>query len=109
MNKELEEAIERLKIMIESIKEFGIFHAVTDEDQHAIETILQALDNSIPKEKILVKIKELDKIAKKKDLIPETVKEEKLDGSYIYSQRFKADGYIAEAIIKVLQELLEEK
>ena len=53
------------------------------------------------------KIEDLDKIAKKKDVIPETVKEEKLDGSYVYSQRFTADGYIAEAIINILQELLD--
>lgn len=43
------------------------------------------------------------------EVIPETVKEEKLDGSYVYSQRFKADGYIAEAIINALQELLDTK
>lgn len=54
---ELKEAKEILRIMIKSLKEYGISHAVTDEEQRAIETVLQALDNSIPKEKIKTEIK----------------------------------------------------
>ena len=109
---ELEEAKNILKAIKKNIgceSEFDLnILKLNRNNEEAIETVLQALDNSIPKEKVLAKIKDLDKIAKKKDIIPETVKEEKIDGSYVYSQRFNADGYIAEAIIKVLQELLEE-
>ena len=71
MNKELEEAKEILKTFKTRQRTIN-YNKISSEDVEAIETILQALDNSIPKEKILVKIKELDKIAKKKDLIPET-------------------------------------
>jgi len=74
----------------------------------AKEEVEELLENSIPKEKVLAKIKELNKMAKKKDIIPETVKEEKVDGTIVYSQRFNANGYFAEAIVNVLQELLEE-
>ena len=76
---------------------------------NAIETLIQALENSIPTSVVEEKIKEYKKIAEKVDKIPETVKEERLDGSVVYSQRFNADGYIAEIIVKILQELLQKK
>ena len=41
MNKELEEAVGILKIMIENLKEYGIYHSTTDEEQQAIETVLE--------------------------------------------------------------------
>ncbi len=85
-----------------------IFRSMARENPIAIISEKDLKNNYIPKEKILAKIQELDKIAKKKDMIPETVKEEKLDGSYVYSQRFNADGYIAEVIVNVLKDLLEE-
>lgn len=107
MNKELEEAIKRCKKII--TEKFNLDYSIDNVDKEAIVTVLQALENSIPKETIKDKIKELEKIAKKADIIPETVKEERIDGSFVYSQRFNADGYIAQAIIKVLQDLLEEK
>ena len=43
MNKELEEAVGILKIMIENLKEYGIYHSTTDEEQQAIETVLEEL------------------------------------------------------------------
>ncbi len=58
--------------------------------------------------KLEVKIEELEKIAKKADTIPTTVKEERLDGTIVYSQRFSAEGYIAQIAMKILQELLKE-
>ena len=108
---ELEEAKKQCEHIIKFYTDLDTIYSKKKKcsEIRAIETLLQALDNSIPKEKVIKKIQELKKIAKKKDIIPETVKEEKLDGSYIYSQRFNIDGYIAEAIVKVLQELLEEK
>lgn len=105
MNKELEEAIRTLKTMKDNIDK----KYLKTRNSVAIETVLKYIENSIPKEKVLAKIQELNKIAKKKDIIPETVKEEKIDGSYVYSQRFNADGYIAEVIVNILKDLLEEK
>ncbi|MCI8654570.1 MAG: hypothetical protein HFJ48_01665, partial [Clostridia bacterium] len=91
MNKELEEAIERLKIMIESIKEFGIFHAVTDEDQHAIETVLQALYNSISKEVIKEKKQELEKEYKE------------------YLEENSTKAFILKCQLELINEMLEEE
>lgn len=42
---ELEKSKEILQMMIKSLKEYGISHAVTDEEQQAIETVLQALND----------------------------------------------------------------
>lgn len=103
---ELAEAISILED--ENQEVFDIAKGFNEKWKEAYKTVIQVAKNSIPKEKVLEKIQELDKIAKKKDMFPETVKEEKLDGSYVYSQRFNADGYIAEVIVNILQELLEE-
>lgn len=44
MDKKLEDAKEILEIMIKNLKEYGIYHAVTDNEQQAISTVLQALE-----------------------------------------------------------------
>lgn len=105
---EIEKDTKRCKelIKVEHANWIGI------SNQLAITHVLEYIDPLETREQKLIekiknKIESLDKIAKKKDLIPQTVKEQKLDGSIVYSSRFNADGYIAEAIVNVLQELLD--
>ena len=73
------------------------------------EVIKETAQNSIPKEVVKNKIEKLKEIAEKKDMIPTTVEEKRLDGSTVYSQRYNADGYIAEIVINILKEILEGK
>lgn len=68
MNKELEEAIKRLKSKLKNdgpyIENCNPFSDLVHEiilDNKAIETVLNYIDNSIPKEVIKDKIKELQK------------------------------------------------
>lgn len=105
MNKELEQSIQRLKLLLKD--DCSCEECL--KNKRAYETILNYIENSIPKEVVEEKMSELKKIAKKADTMPITVEEERLDGTTVYSQRFSADGYIAQVIIKVLQELLEGK
>lgn len=113
MNKELEEAINRLSnfktIKVLYGNTFAIHLEQLEQLQKNITTLLNYIENSIPTSVVEEKINEYKKIAEKADKIPTTVKEERLDGSIVYSQRFNADGYIAEIIVKILQELLQEK
>lgn len=68
MNKELEEAIKRLKSKLKNdgpyIENCNPFSDLVHEiilDNKAIETVLNYIDNSIPKEVMKDKIKELEK------------------------------------------------
>ena len=92
MNKdkmELEEAINNLKKLIEP-KENRI---VMELDIQALETVLQALENSIPKKKIEDKIEELNVVENAEALT-----------DILYRQNYT----ITELVQFVLQELLEE-
>lgn len=113
VDKELEEAINRLSnfktIKVLYGNTFAIHLEQLEQLQKNITTLLNYIENSIPTSVVEEKINEYKKIAEKADKISETVKEERLDGSIVYSQRFNADGYIAEIIVKILQELLQEK
>lgn len=61
MNKELEEAKQKLKEFIGLFYEFPNPTSISmrDYEVQAIETVLQALENSIPKKKVEEKIEEL--------------------------------------------------
>ena len=82
----------------------------------AIETVLQALDNSIPKEKIKERIKQLEKrINYLRSEITKTIQENEKAGieseidineHYIYNMEIELEEL--ENKVKVLQELLEE-
>lgn len=80
-------------------------------EKNLVITELQAKANKYDAlvEKIKNKTTELNEIANKKDLIPETVKEEKINGDIVYSKRFNAEGYIAEIILNILQELIPKE
>lgn len=95
---ELEKAIDRLIMM----KHFICFDSDEDEenqeairDIEAIETVLNYIENSIPKQKV-----------------EEKYKEEKAEYNKIHAQHYRDCGILenrAEAKIEVLQELLEGK
>lgn len=103
-NKELEEAInyfkKRMDICLENAEicdenDFDEEATCLRKEQILIETVLNYIENSIPKKVVENKIEKLKEIAEKKDTIPTTVEEKRLDGSTVYSQRYNADGYIA--------------
>lgn len=98
-----------VKKAIKNMKQFVYGDGMSAVSAYDMKVVLKALKNYIPKEVIEEKIKKLKNIAKKKDIMPEPVTEEKLDESIIYSSRFNVDGYISEAIITVLQDILEGK
>lgn len=100
---ELEEAIDRLIMM----KHFICYDSDEDEenqeairDIEAIETVLQALENSIPKEAIEEKIKELNKEIEKYREYTELGIETDVEW---------VDNVANRQVVTVLQELLEEK
>lgn len=90
MDKELEEA----KEVLGAFKLANIIEIITQEEfedvKNAIETVLRALDNSIPKEKVEDKIE-----------IYKLLEMESFDRDSIQADEYRA-------IIKVLQELLEK-
>ncbi len=89
MNKELEKAVEILKRDIRKPLYCGDITIVCISD---LETVLKALENSIPKEVIEKKLQELDKWIDK--------------GKYA---NYGMDPYELKSQRKVLQELLEKK
>ena len=100
---ELEEAIKNLKKQLENTKKANECGLATKgefkEDIQAIETVLQALENSIAKGKIEDKIKKLDS---KKE-------EDRVIKIYTQNKRYYYETDMYNDIIKqVLQELLEE-
>ena len=88
-----------------------------DTESKAIETVLQALDNSISKDKVKEKIGEIDlKINNLKTEINKTLKENEEAGTeteidineqYICNMEIELEEL--ETISKVLEELLEDK
>lgn len=136
MNKELEKAIKRLKGKIENDKKyinspFGDLIEEIINDNKAIETVLNYIENSIPKEEYN-KIKEENEKLKKSNRIyinsiqniapvllesyieKETIKE-KIEENKKLIEECKKDEehhgeiYLYEHDNKVLEELLEEK
>lgn len=96
MNKELEETIKILNKLLHrySLIDYRFDNMLTTKQTNAIETLVQALENSIPTSVVEEKIKELDK------LIVETQKElgsaSKEYTIYVYQK-------------SILKELLQEK
>lgn len=92
MNKEIEEAIKQLKIIKKSIDE----KYIKTRNSKAIETVLNYIENSIPKEVVKNKLEEL-----KKEYNLAVNQTGKLIDNLIDFQRVSAK-------IEVVQELLED-
>ena len=98
---ELEEAIKQCMKFIKSFKEDDT-KSVIGFDVKAIETVLEELENSIPKKKIEDKIEELNEGIKRDMKNYDKVKEESWKKAIHHSITQKNESK------KILQELLEE-
>lgn len=103
MSKKLKESIKKLNNLIKNanIEDIDMNDILQTQEIEAIETVLRALKNSIPKEVIEKKVEEY-----KKHLPDKTTYEEFRNGN-TYTLISKQTTY--ELAIKVLQELLEEQ
>jgi len=97
MNKE-EEGIKILKTFKTRQKTIN-YNKISLEDVEAVETVLQALDNSIPKEKVKAEIQKIE------NELEEKYSAEKISvfSGNTYMEKFKLLGKL-----EVLKELLEE-
>ncbi len=115
MSNNIEKAIDRCRKIITT--KFNNDYSIDSADKEAIETVLQALENSISKDKVKEKIGEIDlKINNLKIEINKTLRENEEARNeteiYIneqYLERLEIELETLENTQKVLQELLEDK